>query len=139
MRNQNINSLSSLENTIKENIKKLQDIQDKIKIYEDKISHLSKVMEYINTVNTHRKNNKVNENKYKNALNFSKQYYSKMPTTKEIFKELENLEQKKNTLLKEYSTTKSNIKELYQIKKNYEKYNGKIRYQSFLNLYNLKL
>src|SRR5699024_4478432 len=88
MRNQNINSLSSLENTIKENIKKLQEIQNNIKIYEDKIKHLSKVMEYINTVNTHRKNNKVNENKYKNALNFSKQYYSKIPTTKEIFKEL---------------------------------------------------
>lgn len=120
MRNQNINSISSLENTIKENIKKLQDIQDKIKIYEDKIKHLSKVMECINTVNTHRKNNMVNENKYKNDLKFLKQYYSKMPTSKEIFKELEDLEQKKNTLLKEYSQIKNSNLELNKLKNNYK-------------------
>ena len=120
MRNQNINSLSSLENTIKENIKKLQEIQNNIKIYEDKIKHLSKVMECINTVNTYRKNNMVNENKYKNALNFLKQYYSKMPTTKYIFKELEDLEQKKNTLLKEYSQIKNSNLELNKIKNNYK-------------------
>ena len=121
MRNQNINSLSSLENTIKENIKKLQDTRDNIKIYEGKINHLSKVMEYINIVNAHRKNNKVNENKYKNALNFLKQYYSKMPTTKEIFKELEDLEQKKNTLLKEYSQINNQVYKLNKIHKNYKK------------------
>lgn len=120
MRNQNINSLYSLENNIKENIKKLQDTQDKIKIYEDKISHLSKVMECINMVNTYRKNNKINENKYKNALNFLKQYYSKMPTTKEIFKKLEDLEQKKNTLLKEYSQIKNSNHKLNKIKNNYK-------------------
>ena len=120
MRNQNINSLFSLENTIKENIKKLQDIQDKIKIYEDKINHLSKVMECINIVNTYRKNNKINENKYKNALKVLKQYYSKMPTTKYIFKELEDLEQKKNTLLKEYSQIKNSNLELNKIKSNYK-------------------
>ena len=120
MRNQNINSLYSLENTIKENIKKLQDLQDKIKINEDKINHFSKVMECINTVNNHRKNNKVNENKYKNALEFLKQYYSKMPTSKEIFKELEDLEQKKNTLLKEYSQIKNSNLELNKIKNNYK-------------------
>ena len=120
MRNQDINSLFSLENTIKENIKKLQDIQDKIKIYEDKINHLSKVMECINIVNTYRKNNKINENKYKNALKVLKQYYSKMPTTKYIFKELEDLEQKKNTLLKEYSQIKNSNLELNKIKSNYK-------------------
>lgn len=68
MRNQNINSLYSLENTIEENIKKLQDIQDKIKIY---------------------------ENKYKNALKFLKQYYSKMPNKKYILKKLKIPEHKK--------------------------------------------
>ncbi len=120
MRNQNINSLYSLENTIKENIKKLQDLQDKIKINEDKINHFSRVMECINIVNAHRKNNKVNENKYKNALNFLKQYYSKMPTTKEIFKELEDLEQKKNTLLKGYSQIKNSNHKLNKIKSNYK-------------------
>ena len=77
-------------------------------------------MECINTVNIHRKNNKINENKYKNALNFLKQYYSKMPTTKYIFKELEDLEQKKNTLLKEYSQIKNSNLELNKIKSNYK-------------------
>ena len=120
MRNQNINSLFSLENTIKENIKKLQDIQNNIKIYENKLNHLSKVMECINTVNTHRKNNNVNENKYKNVLKFLKHHYSKMPTTKEIFKKLEDLEQKKNTLLKEYSEIKNSNLELNKIKNNYK-------------------
>ena len=120
MRNQNINSLFSLENTIKENIKKLQDIQDKIKIYEDKINHLSKVIECINTINTHRKNNKVNENKYKNALKFLKHHYSKMPTTKEIFEELEDLEQKKNTLLKGYSQIKNSNIKLNKLKNSYK-------------------
>ena len=120
MRNQNINSLFSLENTIKENIKKLQEIQNNIKIYEDKINHLSKVMECINMVNTHRKNNTVNETKYKNALKFLKHHYSKMPTTKKIFKELEDLEQKKNTLLKEYSQIKNSNLELNKIKSNYK-------------------
>ena len=120
MRNQNINSISSLENTIKENIKKLQDIQDKIKIYEDKIKHLSKVMECINTVNTYRKNNMVNENKYKNDLKFLKQYYSKMPTTKEIFEKFEDLEQKKNTLIKEYSQIKNSNHKLNKLKNNYK-------------------
>ena len=120
MRNQNINSLSSLENNIKENIKKLQDIQDKIKIYEDKIKHLSKVMECINTVNTYRKNNMVNENKYKNDLKFLKQYYSKMPTTKEIFEKFEDLEQKKNTLIKEYSQIKNSNHKLNKLKNNYK-------------------
>ena len=120
MRNQNINSIYSLENTIKENIKKLQDTRNKIKIYEDKTKHLSKVMECINTVNTHRKNNKINENKYKNALKFLKHHYSKMPTTKEIFEELEDLEQKKNTLLKEYSQIKNSNLELNKIKSNYK-------------------
>lgn len=120
MRNQNINSISSLENTVKENIKNLQDIQDKIKICEDKINHLSRVMECINTVNTYRKNNMVNENKYKNDLKFLKQYYSKMPTTKEIFEEFEDLEQKKNTLIKEYSQIKNSNHKLNKLKNNYK-------------------
>lgn len=118
MRNQNISSLSSLENTINENIKKLQDTRDNIKIYEGKIIHLSKVIECINTINTHRKNNKVNENKYKNALKFLKHHYTKMPTTKEIFKEVEDLDQKKNTLLKKYSQINNQVYKLNKIHKN---------------------
>ena len=121
MRNQNINSISSLENTIKENIKKLQDIQDKIKIYEDKIKHLSKVMECINTVNIHRKNNKINENKYKNALLFLKQNYTKMPNTKNITNLIENLTKERNALLTKYYNLKKQNYKLNKIRTNYEK------------------
>ena len=81
---------------------------------------MSEVIGCINIVNTYRKNNKINENKYKNALKFLKQYYSKMPTTKEIFEELENLEQKKNTLLKEYSQIKNSNLKLNKLKNNYK-------------------
>ena len=35
------------------------------------------------------------------------------------------IEPKKNTLMQEYSSSKSEMSELYQIRKNYEKYMGK--------------
>lgn len=35
------------------------------------------------------------------------------------------MEQKKNTLMQEYSSSKSEMTELYQIRKNYEKYMGR--------------
>jgi relaxase/mobilization nuclease domain protein len=40
-------------------------------------------------------------------------------------KELGLLHEKKNTLIQAYSSAKSDMKELYQIRKNYEKYMGK--------------
>ena len=43
-----------------------------------------------------------------------------MPTTKEIFEEFEDLEQKKNTLIKEYSQIKNSNLELNKIKSNYK-------------------
>ena len=47
------------------------------------------------------------------------------PNTKEILNQLDLLHEKKNTLMQEYSSTKSDMSELYQIRKNYEKYMGK--------------
>lgn len=44
---------------------------------------------------------------------------------KKIFEKLEKLNEKKNTLTQEYSSSKSEMTELYQIRKNYEKYMGK--------------
>ena len=44
---------------------------------------------------------------------------------KDILKELDSLHEKKNTLMQEYSSSKSDMKNLYQIRKNYEKYMGK--------------
>ena len=62
---------------------------------------------------------------YEKALSELKKSYSKMPSSKDILKELDLLHEKKNTLMQEYSSTKSNMTELYQIRKNYEKYMGK--------------
>lgn len=44
-----------------------------------------------------------------------------MPISKQLFEELE----KKNTLIQEYSSSKSEMTELYQIRKNCEKYTGR--------------
>ena len=121
MRNQNINSLNSIEKNIKKNIEKLQDIKDKLKIYENKKNHLFKIIECINIVNTTRKNKKTKINDYKIALEFLKKHYAKIPTTKEIFQRIENLEQKKNALLKKYSEINSSIYKTTKIRKNYKK------------------
>lgn len=62
---------------------------------------------------------------YEKALADLKKSYSKMPNSKQIFEDLEKLNEKKNTLMQEYSSSKSEMNELYQIRKNYEQYMGK--------------
>jgi len=62
---------------------------------------------------------------YENALEALKKSYSKMPNSKLIFEELEKSNKKKNTLMQEYSSAKTEMIELYQIRKNYEQYMGK--------------
>jgi len=64
---------------------------------------------------------------YENALEALKKSYSKMPNSKQLFEKLEDLSQKKNTLMQEYSSAKTEMSELYQIRKNYEEYMGKER------------
>ena len=64
---------------------------------------------------------------YENALEALKKSYSKMPNSKQLFEKLEDLNQKKNTLIQEYSSAKSEMNELYQIQKNYEQYIEKNR------------
>lgn len=51
--------------------------------------------------------------------------YKKLPDTKEILAELDSLQEKKNTLMKEYSDSKTNIDDLFIIRKNFEQYMGK--------------
>ena len=51
--------------------------------------------------------------------------YRKLPNTKEILSNLDKLKEKKNTLMQEYSSTKSTMDELCQIRKNYGIYMGK--------------
>lgn len=62
---------------------------------------------------------------YENALSELKKSYSKLPDSKDILSKLDKLQEKKNTLMQEYSSTKSTMDELYQIRKNYGIYMGK--------------
>ena len=61
---------------------------------------------------------------YKNALSELKKSYSKLPNSKDILAELNKLQEKKNTLMQEYSSLKSAMDELYKIRKNYGIYMG---------------
>ena len=141
MREKGFQSLAQLDNSIKKSADKRQSLQEKIKKLEEKIETLSLSMEQVHTVNKYcqiyqeyKKNpgdkDFVREHKpeillYENALEALKKSYSKMPNSKQLFEKLEDLNQKKNTLFKEYSSAKSEMNELYQIRKNYEEYMGK--------------
>ena len=51
--------------------------------------------------------------------------YNKFPNTKEILSRLDKLQEKKNTLMQEYSLNKKQFSDLVQYMKNYENYYGK--------------
>lgn len=141
MREKGFQSLAQLDNYIKKSADKIQSLQEKIKKLEEKIETLSLSMEQVHTVNKYRqiyqeyKKNPgdkdfVREHKpeillYENALEALKKSYSKMPNSKQIFEELEKSNKKKNTLMQEYTSAKTEMIELYQIRKNYEQYMGK--------------
>ena len=143
MREKGFQSLTQLDNYIKKSADKRQNLQEKIKKLEEKITTLSRSMEQVNTVNKYRqvyqeykknlgdkdfaREHKVEILLYENALEGLKKEYSKMPNSKQLFEKLEDLNQKKNTLMQEYSSAKSEMNELYQIRKNYEEYMGKKR------------
>lgn len=141
MREKGIKTLSELDEYIQSNADKRQELQDKIKILDKDISNLSITMEQVHTVKMYRQvyleykndtsdkaffgEHKSEITQYQNALAELKKVYSKLPDTKDILNELDLLHEKKNTLMQEYSSAKSDMNELYQIRKNYEKYVGK--------------
>ena len=143
MREKGFQSLAQLDNFIKKSADKRQSLQEKIKKLEEKIETLSMSMERVHTVNKYRQVHQeykknpgdkdfVREHKseillYENALEVLKKSYSKIPNSKQLFEKPEDLNQKKNTLMQEYSSAKSEMNELYQIRKNYEEYMGKER------------
>lgn len=134
MREKGIKTLSELDSFIQSNADKRQELQDKIKIIDKDISNLSITMEQVHTVKMYRqiyleykndttdkafyKEHKSEISQYQNALSELKKSYSKLPDTKEILKQLDLLHEKKNTLMQEYSSTKSDMNELYQIRNN---------------------
>lgn len=141
LREQGIKSVKQLDEYIQKAADERQNLQDKIKAIDKEIQELSATMEQVHTVKKYRqyyKEYKANpfdkaffeEYKaqitlYENALSELKKSYSKLPNSKDILDKLDKLQEKKNTLMQEYSSSKSIMNELYKIRKNYGIYMGK--------------
>ncbi len=141
MRDKGIESVSDIDTLIKESAEKRQNIQGEIKKIEAEIQHLSETMENIHTILLYREHSKYHKENpedkafageysgqiamHKKAVEEIKKHYSTPPKSKDILEKLDALQEKKNTLMEEYSSSKTGMDELYQIRKNYETYVGK--------------
>lgn len=141
LRKLGINSKKELENYMKNNFVKRQEILDGMKEIDKKVVHLDKIVEATYTINKYKKvydayvkdkknpifkNNYSKEiHEYKKSLALLKSNYSKMPNTKILCKELEKLQEKKNTLYVEYSSINDLNYKLQLLKNNYDKYMNK--------------
>ena len=141
LREQGINSIIQLDDLIKKSSEDRQDLLDKIKKIEAEMKSLSQDMENVNTINKYREIYKYHK-KNPNDKQFADEYYSelsvykiaakeilenykKLPNIKEILTKLDKLQEKKNTLMEEYSLNKEQFYDLAQYRKNYENYYGK--------------
>ena len=141
LREQGINSITQLDDLIKKSADDRQDLLDKIKKIETEMKSLSQDMENINTINKYREIYKYHKKNpddkqfaeeyysevsvYKIAAKEILEYYKKLPNTKEILSKLDKLQEKKNTLMQEYSLNKEQFSDLVKYRKNYENYYGK--------------
>ena len=141
IREHGIKSVKQLDEYIQKAADERQNLQDKIKVIDKEMLLLSATMEQVNTVKKYRayyKEYKANSSDksffeeykaqitlYENALSELKKSYFKLPDSKDILSKLDKLQEKKNTLMQEYSSAKSTMDELYQIRKNYGIYMGK--------------
>ncbi|CMW82294.1 relaxase/mobilisation protein [Streptococcus pneumoniae] len=141
LREQGIKSVKQLDEYIQKTADERQNLQDKIKVIDNVMQELSATMEQVHTVKKYRayykeykanpsdksffKEYKAQITLYENALSELKKSYSKLPNSKDILAELDKLQEKKNTLMQEYSSSKSTMDELYKIRKNYGIYMGK--------------
>ncbi|HDV4123979.1 MULTISPECIES: relaxase/mobilization nuclease domain-containing protein [Enterococcus] len=141
IREHGIKSIKQLDEYIQKTADERQNLQDRIKTIDNKMQKLSITMEQVHTVKKYRayyKEYKTNPTDkaflgeyksqiilYENALSELKKSYSKLPNSKDILDKLDKLQEKKNTLMQEYSSTKSTMDELYQIRKNYGIYMDK--------------
>ena len=141
LRKQGIKSVKQLDEYIQKAADERQNLQDKIKVIDKEMQELSAIMEQVHTVKKYRQyykeykanpsdkaffeEYKVQITLYENALSELKKSYSKLPNSRDILSELDKLQEKKNTLMQEYSSSKSIMNELYKIRKNYGIYMGK--------------
>jgi len=141
IREHGINSIKQLDEYIRKSAEERQSLQDKIKEIDKDMQLLSDTMEQVHIVKKYRayyKEYKSNPSDkaffeeyksqimlYENALSELKKSYSKLPNSKDILAELDKLQEKKNTLMQEYSLNKEQFSDLVQYRKNYENYYGK--------------
>ncbi len=135
------NSITQFDDLIKKSADDRQDLLDKIKKIETEMKSLSQDMENINTINRYREIYKYHKKNLEDKQ-FAEEYYSelsvykisakeilesyrKLPNIKEILTKLDELQEKKNTLMQEYSLNKEQFSDLVQYRKNYENYYGK--------------
>ena len=134
------NSITQFDDLIKKSADDRQDLLDKIKKIETEMKSLSQDMENINTINRYREIYKYHKKNLEDKQ-FAEEYYSelsvykisakeilesyrKLPNTKEILTKIDELQEKKNTLMQEYSLNKEQFSDLVQYRKNYENYYG---------------
>nr|WP_288915968.1 relaxase/mobilization nuclease domain-containing protein [uncultured Lachnoanaerobaculum sp.] len=141
IREHGIKSVKQLDEYIQKAADERQNIQEKIKAIDKEMQKLSTTMEQVHTVKKYRgyykeyrsnpsdkaffEEYKAQITLYENALSELKKSYSKLPNSKDILAELDKLQEKKNNLMQEYSSSKSTMDELYKIRKNYGIYMGK--------------
>ena len=141
IREHGIKSVKQLDEYIQKAADERQNIQEKIKAIDKEMQKLSTTMEQVHTVKKYRacykeytanpsdkaffEEYKAQIALYENALSELKKSYSKLPNSKDILAELDKLQEKKNTLMQKYSSSKSTMDELYKIRKNYGIYMGK--------------
>lgn len=136
-----INSKQELEEQIQKTADERLNVLDQIKNIETSMDKLSETMEQVETIRKYRehyKYHKANPNDESFAREYSAELklytvaskaiietYDSVPKSKDILKELDQLQEKKNTLMKEYSKSNELFYELVQYKKNYDKYMDK--------------
>lgn len=141
LRKLGINSKKELENYIKDSFINRQNLLDEMKEIDTRLVHLDKMIEATHTVNKYKKvyaayvrdkqnpifktNYSKEISEYKKALDLLKNNYTKMPNTELLFKKLEKLQEKKNTLYAEYSLINDLNYRLQLLKNNYDKYMNK--------------
>jgi hypothetical protein len=141
LREHGIKSIAELDKLIQKKADIRQETTEKIKEIDTEMSHLSEMMEHAYTVTKYREiykyhkenpNDKNFENEYSRELAVYKvaateilKHYKKLPNTKELLVEIDGLQEKKNTLMKEYSESKDMLNDLYLIRKNFDQYMGK--------------
>lgn len=141
IRKHGIKSVKQLDDYIRKAADERQDLQDKVKAIDKEIQQLSSNMEQVHTVKKYRQyykeytaspsdkaffeEYKAQITLYENALSELKKSYSKLPNSRYILDKLDKLQEKKNTLMQEYSSSKTTMDELYKIRKNYGIYMGK--------------